>query len=102
MKVHEGKEDNKCEPRPSQTGDFKEDMEAIVKEAGIDIGQPGPSQTGDFEPVESENGEWQCPCCSVSRKRKDAVNKHIKEVHLGNKILLLLLLLMSKVESESR
>ena len=37
MKVHEGKEDNKCEPRPSQTGDFKEDMEAIVKEAGIDI-----------------------------------------------------------------
>ena len=75
-------------------------MEAIVKEAGIDIGQPGPSETGDFEPVESENGEWQCPCCSVSRKRKDAVNKHIKEVHLGNKILLLLL--MSKVESESR
>ena len=62
MKVHEGKEDYKCEP--------------------------GPSQTGDFDPVRSENGNWQCPCCSVSHKRKDVVNKHIKEVHLGNKIQL--------------
>ena len=55
-------------------------MEAIVKEAGIDIGQVGPSQTGDFVPVESENGEWQCPCCSVSRKRKDAVHTSKKYI----------------------
>ena len=62
MKVHEGKEDNKCEP--------------------------GPSQTSDFEPVKLDDGNWQCPCCSlsVSKKRKDVINKHIKEVHLGNNI----------------
>ena len=48
--------------------------------------EPGPSQTGDFDPIRSENGNWQCPCCSVSHKRKDVVNKHIKEVHLGNNI----------------
>ena len=68
MKVHEGKEDNKCEPGPSQSKI-----------------EPGSSQT-DLVPVKLDDGNWQCPCCSlsVSKKRKDVMNKHIKEVHLGN------------------
>ena len=66
---------------------WEEDMEVIEQEAGIDIeGQPGPSKTSDFEPVRSENGNWQCPCCSVSNKYRDVVTRHIKEVHLGNNI----------------
>ena len=48
--------------------------------------EPGPSQTGDFEPVKSENQNWQCPCCSYSNKRRDVVDRHIKEVHLGENI----------------
>ena len=70
MKVHEGKEDNKCETGPSQSRI-----------------EPGSSQT-DLVPVKLDDGNWQCPCCSlsVSKKRKDVMNKHIKEVHLGNNI----------------
>ena len=68
MKVHEGKEDNKCEPGPS--------------ESKI---EPGPSQT-DLLPVLWEKGNWQCPYCSYSHKRKDYVSRHIKAEHLGNKL----------------
>ena len=68
MKVHEGKEDYKCEPGPS--------------ESKI---EPGPSQT-DLVPIKSENRDCQCPYCSYSHKRKDYVNRHIKAEHLGTKI----------------
>ena len=79
MKVHEGKEDNKCEPGPSESK-----IEPGPSQSKI---EPGSSQT-DLVPVKLDDGNWQCPCCSlsVSKKRKDVMNKHIKEVHLGNNI----------------
>ena len=62
----------------------EEDMEAIAQ----DVEQPPweGQLPGDFEPVRSENGDWQCPCCSVSNKRRDVLDRHIKEVHLGRNI----------------
>ena len=77
MKVHEGKEDYKCEPGPSESK-----IEPGPSQSKI---EPGSSQT-DLVPVKSD-GNWQCPYCSYSRKRKDYVTRHIRLEHLGTKLL---------------
>ena len=37
------------------------------------------------KPIKLENEKWKCPCCEYTNKRKSAVTKHIKSVHLGNR-----------------
>ena len=77
MKVHEGNEDYKCEPAPSQSNSEPGPSQSKI--------EPGPSQT-DLLPVLWEKGNWQCPYCSYSHKRKDYVSRHIKAEHLGTKL----------------
>ena len=55
MKVHEGNEDYKCEPAPSQSNSEPGPSQSKI--------EPGPSQT-DLLPVLWEKGNWQCPILS--------------------------------------
>ena len=69
INVHEAKKDYKCEPGPSLSN-FLDEL----------------NEQNDFGAVRLENGNWQCPICSYSHKRKVYVTKHIKTEHLGTKL----------------
>ena len=69
INVHEAKKDYKCEPGPSLSN-FLDEL----------------NEQNDFGAVRLENGNWQCPICSYSHKRKGYVTKHIKTEHLGTKL----------------